>query len=117
MQTLYLVGYAVLGAAVGAAASWSYSTGGTSRMWLTIAAASGVLLMLGVWDWQRQVSQETPLLSYILAAVLPPIVVAMAVHALAHRGASPRTQVLVSVVAFWIASIVAVVAGAAVNAG
>ena len=115
-QTLYLITFAVLGAAVGGTVSWAYRTGGPGRLWATVVGVAGVLLMLALWDWHRQARQETPLLSYILAALVPPTVVAVAVSSLAIRRVTARTQVLVGTVAYWAASIVAVIAGLAVKA-
>lgn len=57
-------------------ATVAHRSGGRWRLWLAWVGSAIVLGVMGVLDWWRLPSKETPLVAYILVAVVPTLAAA-----------------------------------------
>lgn len=92
----------LIAVAYGVGATAARRMGGTRGLWLTASSAVVLLALIGALDWSRQPVKGTPLHTYVLVAVVPTLLTAIAVHALAARGVPFALQAAVGVLV-WLA--------------
>jgi hypothetical protein len=107
--------YWLLGAAVslgiGGLFVWARRRGGKRLLGIAWAVSAAVLLTVGYNDWRSQSPRETPLITYVLVALLPTAAAAGLVLFLATRDTRPAVQVaIVALISFFlvVASLVTV---------
>ena len=91
--------------------AWSLRSGGSRRLWLTWIGAALVLSALGIFDWRRVSYNETPLGSYILAALLPTLLSAAVVRLMSKEGKRAVSIVVVSALLCFLAAFPAIILG------
>lgn len=119
-QAFYLVATILLGLAFGLLCTRLASRSKALPLWLATAAVSIGLLILGVWDWRRQAPHETPLLSYVLAAIIPAFAASLASKrsSMQRDAENPRRVIQVAAGAaavYWAATVAAVLIGMALT--
>lgn len=70
-RTLYWLAIGLIAIAFSVVAAWSIRTGGRSRLWRASCVTMVALLVIGFLDRTLSPMPETPVHTYVLAAVVP----------------------------------------------
>ncbi len=97
-RTVYLVVMVLASVVYTLGAATARRVGGARALWLTAAGVAVALAALGVVDWSRLPTKETPLHTYVMLAVVPTAATAVVLQLLASRSAPLPVQVLAGVV-------------------
>ena len=105
----YLVLYAAAAVAYATAAVIAQRRAGGAALRTTATVGTAILLLLGVLQWNQLAVKETPLVAYLLLAVLPTHVATALIHL--SRDRSATTQWIAGAAGFVGALVPAIVIG------
>jgi hypothetical membrane protein len=114
-QSQYFAVLALLALGIAVVITVVYGKGRTSALWPVVGACAVGLTIVGIWDEKRQSSPETPIASYMLVAILMPVVASLVVRSLANKGVRLVPKILGAAVAGWAVSIIGVLVGLALG--